>query len=310
MNTRDIIIETVNKVLVDFNYPVLTLDDNILPNAEDRSTLFICSGMQRVRHRFLESEVGKYSSIQKCIRLQDIDLVGDDSHISSFEMIGTFGFNTNDYKIHQQIWHMIFHELGIKDKITLITRHSKMEMEKWGYWQDLGYSTCLADEDCVWSDGEIGGYCCEVFISHLEIGNLVNPNGNSCDIGFGLERLVQVLEDKSINETSLFDTSLSPLARDYKRTLTLLRNQNIYPGAKGVNSVCKKLIRNLIKNNETIEGFEDWIESETNLLNKKFDFINKNITKWETKPKEYWFETHGISQEDLEDWFRGKTNAY
>lgn len=302
MNTRDLIIEKINKVLKDFDYPELVIDNNILPNEDDKSTLFMCSGMQRVRHRFLLEEKAKYSSIQKCIRLQDIDLVGDDSHISSFEMIGTFGFNTNDYKTHQQIWHLVLDVLGLKNKISHITYHSEMEEEKWVYWKELGYNLVQDNEACFWTDGQIGGYCCEVFVGDLEIGNLVNPLGKSCDIGFGLERLVQVLENKSVNETSLFDCTLSPLARDHKRTLTLLRENNIAPGAKNISSVCKKLIRNLIKNNEILKEFSDWFVSEQFLLDKKFDFISRNIKKWDTKSPEYWFTTYGISQDDLDFW--------
>jgi alanyl-tRNA synthetase len=307
MNTRELIIDTTNKVLKDFKYPELVIDTNILPNKEDQSTLFMCSGMQRVKNKF-SSEIGTYSSVQSCIRLQDIDLVGDDSHISSFEMIGTFGFNTDDYKKHQQIWHMVLHELGIKNKVNHITRHSQMEFEKWSYWQHLGYNTIIDDESCIWSDGQIGGYCCEVFVGDLEIGNLVNPNKVSCDIGFGLERLVQVIENKSINETSLFDLSLSPLARDHKRTLQLMKNQGIYPGAKGVYSVCKRLIRNLIRNNEFLPEFQDWINSEKELLAKKESFIDKNIDKWDTQLESYWHQTHGITKEDLEEWLLKKTN--
>ena len=136
----------------------------------------------------------------------------------------------------------------------------------------------------------------------MEIGNLVNPLGKSCDIGFGLERLVQVLEDKPVNETSLFDLSLSPLARDHSRTLRLLKENGIYPGAKNINSVCKRLIRNLIKNYEYLDEFSDWFDSEQSLLDKKSDFISRNIKKWDTKSPEFWFETHGINQEDLDFW--------
>lgn len=307
MDTRTKIIDTVDQVLAEFSYPALTIDSNILPNEDDKSTLFICSGMQRVRNRFWHNKVDKHSSIQKCIRLQDIDLVGDDSHISSFEMIGTFGFNTNDYVQHIYIWCEILDRLGIRQKVTHITIHPEMEPDYTDIWKSLGFKV-IKDESCVWSDGETGGYCCEVFINDLEIGNLVNPQGRSCDIGFGLERLVQVIEDKPINETSLFDNTLPALSRDHIRTLRALRENNISPGAKNVSSVCKRLIRNLIKNGEYLDEFANWIEEQQALLDKKYEFISKNFAKWDTKPKEYWFDTHGISEEDLELWKQKQKN--
>lgn len=49
------------------------------------------------------------------------------------------------------------------------------------------------DIECIWSDGNIGGYCTEFYKNDIEIGNIVNTLGTCIDIGFGLERLLLVL---------------------------------------------------------------------------------------------------------------------
>ena len=79
---------------------------------------------------------------------------------------------------------------------------------------EIRHFTVVDDPECIWSDGLIGGYCCEMYVKDLEIGNLVHTLGHSVDVGFGLERLVQVLEGKTrVHETSLFRQELPPLAR-------------------------------------------------------------------------------------------------
>ena len=305
MSTRDQIIKVVNGSLKHHDYPELEIINNIIP--DDKTTLFVCSGMQNLKPRFESTLVDRYSSIQKCIRLQDIELVGDSSHISSFEMIGSFGFNTSDYGTHISIWDKVLYDLGIKKKVTHVTFHEDSNVKHKQKWEKLGYNLIQDNNSCYWSDGNIGGYCFEVFIGDLEIGNLVNPLKISTDVGFGMERLVSVLENKPINETSLFDPSLDPLSRDYIKTLRLLRDNNIQPGAKGPHSICKKLVRTLLKNNIEIPEFSDWFSLEKILISKKEDILKKEFCNWNSKPESYWFETFGITTSDYED-FKLKFN--
>ena len=49
------------------------------------------------------------------------------------------------------------------------------------------------DNECVWTDGDITGYCTEFYKDDIEIGNIVNTLDTCIDVGFGLERILFIL---------------------------------------------------------------------------------------------------------------------
>ncbi|WP_270816335.1 alanine--tRNA ligase [Hungatella effluvii] len=92
---------------------------SLLPE-NDPSTLFTGSGMQPMVPYLLGEKhpIGnEITNIQKCLRTVDIDVVGDTSHLTFFEMIGRWEFNANEnnYKNKQidAIWNWQINELGI-----------------------------------------------------------------------------------------------------------------------------------------------------------------------------------------------------
>lgn len=284
-------LDVVNRRFVDFGFPIV-IDRNILP--DDDSTLFICSGMQRVKNRFLDCDGSHYGSLQSCIRTNDLDLVGDGSHLTYFEMLGNFSFGGNDFELSVELWDSIIKDLNIP--ISEVHVHpSRLDHKQ--MWRKRNYNV-VNDPTCQWSDGNISGECCELFLGDLEIGNLVNPLGHSTDVGFGWERLHQVVEGKSrVDETSLFDQGLDFISRDHLRTLTIMRECGIKPGSKGREYICRRLLRRVMDSG--IQGFDEWIEVERGLRDSKIQRGKKKFKKFQDKTPEWWYETFGIFPEEL-----------
>ncbi|MDF1667739.1 MAG: hypothetical protein P1V97_38740, partial [Planctomycetota bacterium] len=61
----------------------LSIHRDIRP--KDKSTLFTCSGMQSYKSHFLNPDQSRIGTLQSCVRCNDLDLIGDESHLSSFE---------------------------------------------------------------------------------------------------------------------------------------------------------------------------------------------------------------------------------
>ena len=270
----------------------------IVPDHGDDSTLFICSGMQRVKCRFHSPDGGRHGSLQSCVRTDDIDLVGDGSHLTCFEMIGNFSFGGEDYQDSVELWHSILTDLRIS--VTEVhcfpTRDDHQQL-----WRKWGYSV-VPDSSCVRSDGQIGGHCCELFCGDLEIGNLVNPMGHSVDVGFGWERLHQVVERvEGVDQTSLFDQNLHPVVSDHVRTISIMRENGVVPGNKGRNYVCRRLVRRLLQQ-ITSESFpfDDWLSVERELRERNMRQGRRSWKKFRDRPMHFWWETFGILPEEID----------
>jgi alanyl-tRNA synthetase len=260
-------------------------DTNILPNSEDQSTYFMCSGMQRCKNRFREPDCTSLSSMQSCIRTNDIEQVGDGTHLTYFQMLGNFSFKGIEYQQSVEMWDEIVKTLGIE--ITSV--HVHPESFHHSLWRKLKY-TVIDDVDCVWSDGDIGGYCCELYNDSL---------GHSTDVGFGWERMVQVIEGKSrVDETSLFDQRLSPVCRDHVRTLESLWHNGIEPYNKGRGYVVRKLLRRIL--NEKLTGmlFQPWLDQEYGHVDRKLEKGRKFKEKYKNMTDEWWWDSFGITPDE------------
>jgi alanyl-tRNA synthetase len=187
------------------------INDNVKPY--DNTTLFCPAGMQQFKHFFKDTtHQDTISNIQSCIRMNDIDEIGDGSHLLYFNMVGFFSFRDKTVKEVIDFW-MEFLEKELGLKISYVTIHPD-KIEEWEKYYN-GYDVEIKnDEECKWSDGEIGGYCTEFYIDGIEIGNIVNPLGNCIDVGFGLERLQYFVNGKVIKtkEETLKETILKIMA--------------------------------------------------------------------------------------------------
>ena len=227
--------------------------------------LFTTSGMHPLTP-YLEGKPHpdgqRLMNLQRCLRTTDLDEVGDSSHLTLFEMLGTWSLG--DYDHPQSIrWgyelltdgfgcqpdHLYVTGFGGDDEVGPDT--SAVEV-----WQQLGVPVEPLGDDNWWSNGPTGlcGTDTEIFFwtggsppvgtpstddRWVEVWNHVNlrffrhDDGSlrpldlpSVDTGMGLERLLMLLQRKdSVFETDLFEPwlrLLGELWRPEERSLRVL----------------------------------------------------------------------------------------
>lgn len=252
------------------------IDGNI--KSYDDTTLFCPAGMQQFKSLFKnESHKGTISNIQSCLRLNDIDEIGDGTHLLYFNMIGFFSFRDWSVSATIDYWMEFLDKIGITP--DYITIHP--DKPEWcEYYNKYGVEIRF-DSECIWSDGEIGGYCTEFYKDDIEIGNIVNPLGTCIDVGFGLERIQMVLNNipKSKEDT-------------LKETVLKMVESGFEPGNNKQGYVLKKLLRLCHKNGVVINHkfYEEEVIRQEKILIK----WNRLKDKHKDKPKEWWWDTHGI----------------
>ncbi|MCX5136712.1 alanine--tRNA ligase-related protein [Streptomyces sp. NBC_00340] len=176
-------------------------------------------------------------NVQRCLRTTDLEEVGDDTHLTVFEMLGSWSLG--DYEGPQSLdWgHRLLTEgLGIDPSLLYATvfagdEQTGPDTDSLGLWQERGVPVELTVEDNWWSNGPVGpcGPDSEIFLwsgdtpprstptgddrwvevwnhvmmryRRLEDGSLVPLPQRSVDTGLGLERLACLLQGK----TSVFD---------------------------------------------------------------------------------------------------------
>lgn len=291
------VLEAVERRFGEFGLPLEHSVDLVLK--ADPSTLFITAGMQPLKARFERADHTNHGSIQNCLRTNDLDSVGDGQHLTFFQMLGSFGFATYNYEMHVELWHSIIRDLNLK--VDLVRCHGASGHE--ALWLRRGYDV-QSDEACQWSDGTIGGFCSEMFVGDLEVGNLVNPLGHSVDVGFGLERLVQLVEGKArVDESSLFECSLDPISRDHFRALNQLAQQGIRPSNKLQGYVCRRLLRRFIRLNPQTPAlakvFEDWLDIEKALMASGSKKASRYFAKHGAQSLNFWWDSFGLMPEDV-----------
>ena len=256
-------------------------------NPYDDTTLFCISGMQQYKPLFSdESKVGEtISNIQSCLRLNDLNDIGDGSHLLYFNMIGMFSFRDVTLERSIDIW-MGFITNILELKLDYVTIHPD-KMDEWSKYYDKWKVEIRPDVECTWSDGEIGGYCTEFYSGGLEIGNIVNPLGTCIDVGFGLERLDMLVNGVEYTKDEiLIETCWKIIQSGYS------------PGPQKQGYVLRKLLRLLYRSGQSIdhEFFLSEIERQEKLHSKYMAIKDKHPDK----TKEWFYDTHGIDISDFE----------
>jgi alanyl-tRNA synthetase len=119
---------------------------SLIPH-NDPTVLLTTAGMQQFINYFTGQErppVPCAVSVQKCFRTQDIEEVGDPSHLTFFEMLGNFSFG--DYFKKEAIewaWEFVTEELGIAPERFWITifegdEDAPEDLEAKEHWMRMG----------------------------------------------------------------------------------------------------------------------------------------------------------------------------
>ncbi len=258
---------------------------SLLPT--DPSVLFTTAGMQQFKPYYLgeESPYGQnVVSCQKCIRTSDIEEVGDERHLTFFEMLGNFSFGGYFKKEAITLAHeFIAKELGLKiDYVTVFEGSDGVpfDQESFEIWKSLGVSESKIKksgiEDNFWGPTGNGGPCgatTEIYVNGIEIWNIVfnefyfdgsrdellsgTPGKTleklkmpGVDTGMGLERLAMVVQKvPTVFETDLFDsvkTKQERIVADHVRAISFLISDGVIPSNKNQGYILRRLMRRIL----------------------------------------------------------------
>ncbi|MEU8242452.1 alanine--tRNA ligase-related protein [Actinoplanes missouriensis] len=173
---------------------------------------------------------------QRCLRTTDLDEIGDDTHLTVFQMLGSWSLG--DYPGTQSLtwgYELLRDGFGMDPGRLHVTVHT-CDTESLRTWERLGVPVELTTDENWWSNGPTGpcGPDSEIFVwtgegpprgtpttddSWTEVWNHVTmryerlgdgslrPLEPECvDTGMGLERMLTVLQNRrSVFETDVFE---------------------------------------------------------------------------------------------------------
>lgn len=213
---------------------------------DDQSVLFTTAGMQQFKPYYIGKadpikDFGGQNavSIQKCVRTSDIEFVGDETHLTFFEMLGNFSFG-GYFKKEAIHWgyEFIVNELGISPDRIMVSIFGgwttipadEASFEIWH--KEIGIPVDkikkCGGKDNFWGPTGNEGPCgptTEIYVDGVEVWNLVfneyyqKPDEtlekletSGVDTGMGLERLVVVMQGApDVYETDLFHPLISKI---------------------------------------------------------------------------------------------------
>lgn len=253
----------------------------------DPSVLLTTAGMQQFKKYYVGEadpmqDFGSKNttSVQKSFRTSDIDEVGDETHLTFFEMLGNFSFG--GYFKEEAIkfgYEFITKELNLKiDYVTVFEGDSDVpkDVESEKIWASLGQENIryAGRADNFWGPTGAEGPCgptTEIYVGGVEIWNIVfneyymhadkslEPlKQKGVDTGMGLERLTMAVQGvKNIFETDLFtpvykilpesmDNKTKRVFADHARGISFLISDGVRPSNKEAGYILRRLMRRLI----------------------------------------------------------------
>ena len=247
---------------------------SLLPT--DPSVLFTTAGMQQFKPYYLgePSPWGKnVASVQKCIRTSDIEEVGDERHLTFFEMLGNFSFGGYWKKEAITYAHeFVVKELGLEiDYVTVFEGEAGVPEDKESeeIWKSIDPRIVVKKfgrADNFWGPtGEEGpcGPTTEIYVNGIEIWNIVFNEFyqekdktlkpleiKGVDTGMGLERLAMVVQKvPTVFDTDIFGgakTKEERIIADHTRAITALIADGVLPSNKNQGYVLRRLMRRVM----------------------------------------------------------------
>ena len=107
----------------------------------DPTSLFTSAGMQQFKPFFMGEATPpgpRATTVQRCFRTTDIEVVGDHSHCTAFEMMGNFSFG--DYfkrEAIQMAWELMTKVYGMEPE-RLHATIFLTDDDSHGYWREVG----------------------------------------------------------------------------------------------------------------------------------------------------------------------------
>ena len=264
-----------------------------IPNASlipenDPTVLFTTAGM----HPLVPYLTGqkhplgrRLVSVQRCIRTGDIEEVGDDTHLTFFEMLGNWSLG--DYWKKEAIeysYKFLTKELKLDPKELSVTcfkgeNNIPKDEEAAKVWKYLGITNIkfLGRKDNWWGPAGKTGPCgpdSEMFINGIEIWNDVFMQYNktekgiyeslkqkNVDTGMGVERTLAIINGKKdVYETEIFLPIIKKIEhlsskkyKDYKKEMRIIADHikaSVFILAEGIvpgNSEQGYVLRRLIR---------------------------------------------------------------
>ncbi len=219
---------------------------SLIPHG-DPTLLLTSAGMVQFKPYYLGEAVPpnpRLASCQKCFRVTDVELVGDPSHLTFFEMLGNFSIG--DYFKQEAInwsWEFVTERLGLSPE-RLWTTIFLDDDQSFQYWRDVGVPEekiwRFGEEDNFWGPAGDSGPCGPCSEIHYDLGEQFGCGKASCgpncecgrfsemwnlvftqynqdkdgrrtllskpniDTGLGLERTTVIMQGKS----SIYETDL------------------------------------------------------------------------------------------------------
>ena len=198
-------------------------------------------------------------------------------------MMGLFSFREMSVEEAIDFWFSFLARIGLQpDRVTI---HPD-RMDAWRGFYDGRDVEVTADADCVWSDGEIGGYDTEFYLDGVEIGNIVNTGGDCIDVGFGLDRLLSSLGERLPDDLEALRVGV-----------TKIIESGYEPGPKQQGYVLRKLLRELVRRDAPLD--HPFYRAELERQSRLKATFERLWSKHSDRPAEWWLDTHGIELSDF-----------